>query len=259
MMIMITVKIPRSIMLITTLIVLFCIIAGTDEVFADKYYDSKTIYTEGIYIADGLYVEPCFEHFKVPEQEFKSLKVSGDVPDGILYRLHVQTGPDQTESKWTKQIPEISGIGVYRVDVKIPGKKPVIFQAEIVLEGILPCSFISEVTYDAEGKRHFKTASAYTLVSEPRRESYNINRSGEIGEIPDDYSIILHRFADHSQIHETVPKIMKPRTHFIKADISGGPLDNQVEGLNIGMQVYKSDCEFATEEEMYENRETFGK
>lgn len=225
-------------------------LAGAETVHADMYYDTTKVYTEGIFIDEDLYVEPCFEHFTGEEKNYKALMVSGDMPAGTQYRLYSQTEPKAEDVQTSESIPKISEIGVHRIDILMPGKDPVTFQAEIVLEGLIPGC------YTGNGEQVAGPSLVFT--DEPRRDTYNIRRDEDIAVVPQDYDLVIHHFEDYDLIYDHIRGLTGVRAHFISLDISGGALAGSYDDIHIGTYVYPEKYSFASENEMYDNRETFG-
>ena len=232
------------------------LIAAVAVAFADQYYETNKIYTEGIYVSEGLYMEPCFEHFKNNGESYAAILTEGSVPDGTKYTLHIQTKKESEDAVVSDSIPTLTWPGVYRIDVQMPGQAPVTFQAEIVLEGLQPCAQISQKDPTSGGLMEFKSIVPVSKLSRP---TYNIRRDQGVGPIPvyHESDIAMRKFSQPDQFQTHIRALETIRAHTLLLDISAGPFA-PLERINIGTQVYSDSYRFASHEEMKANRETFG-
>lgn len=230
--------------------------SAEQDVYAEGYYDSDVIYTEGIYVAEGLYIEPCFEHFKSEGESFPALKVEGDMPKGTEYNLYIQVNPEEESIQSSEYIPTISDLGVYLIEVLMPDREPVLFQAEIVLEGIKPCRETS-MMYDNGELKEFP---CFEFTNEYSRPTYNIDRGKTTGGVPssESYEIVMHKFSNPSETYSNYRKLKGIRAHTLCLDISGGSLKTPLKQIHVGTQVYSEYYYFASHEEMLNNRTTYG-
>ena len=246
-----------TILCVTAAALAIWLIAAVAVACADEYYDTNKIYTEGIYVAEGLYMEPCFEHFKNNGEPYAAILTEGSVPEGTKYILHIQTRPESEDTAVSTSIPAITDPGVYRIDVQMPGKEPVTFQAEIVLEGLQPCAQITQS--DPASKSGLMSFKCITPVSKASRPTYNIRRGESAGPIPEyrESDIAMRQFSHSDQFYSYIRELETIRAHTILLDISAGPFA-PLERIKIGTQVYNYNFSFAPHEEMKANRETFG-
>ena len=246
-----------TILCVATAVLAIWLVAAVAVAFADQYYDTNKIYTEGIYVSDNLYMEPCFEHFKNNGELYEAIKIDGAVPEGTKYALHIQTKGESEDVEVSTSIPTLTGPGVYRIDVQMPGQSPVTFQAEIVLEGLQPCAQISQK--DSTSKSGLMGFESIVPVSKASRPTYNIRRGESAGPIPvyHESDIAMRKFSQPDQFHSYIRELETIRAHTILLDISAGPFA-PLERIKIGTQVYNDSFRFASHEEMKVNRETFG-
>ena len=245
---------------VTLTIIGVWIIGSAAFAYADDYYDTNKIYTEGIYVADGVYVEPCFEHFESKDKQYPALKVEGDMPQGTQYKIYIHYQDGSFNKTVSSEIPNVPGLGIYKVDVIMPNGAPVTFQAEGVLEGLAPSAAIVGQTtaddyYSSTGEPMFRS---FMPTSDYSRDTFNIRRGESPGPVPSPLNgVVQRKLKSPSVIWDHVSNLREVRPHTILLDIKSGPMGALGQVL-VGTQVYKEGYSFATHEEMQANRDAYG-